>query len=194
MERLQRLAQVLVQYSVEVQAHQMVGISADVAALPLVRAVHHEVVKAGAHPILFSSDETLMRDFLRTASDEQLDWFNPLQMGFIEHADAFINLRATQNTRAMTGIDPKRLQRMARARNPFAETMLRRTAEGKFNWTLTQYPTEASAQEANLSLEEYEDFVYRATFCDRPDPVREWQLIERMQQEKIDYLKGKRQV
>ncbi len=59
-------------------------------------------------------------------------------------------------------------------------------------WVGTMYPTEGSAQEAGMSLEEYEDFVFGATFADKADPVAEWKKLGDMQQKKIDWLKGKK--
>jgi aminopeptidase len=192
--RMQKLTDVLVNYSVNVQPGQYVGIIADVSAMPMIRLVHAAVTKAGGFTTMLLTDEAITRSYLRNANDDQLDRLDPLEMEMIERVDAMISLRATNNTRAMTGIDPKRVQRMAAARRPRQETFLRRSAEGTLQWTLTQYPTEASAQEANMSLEEYENFIYSATFCDLDDPVAEWRKVSEMQQGKVDYLKGKNSV
>lgn len=192
--QMQRLAKVLVNYAVAVQPGEWVGLSGDVLALPILREVHREILAAGGHVSLRMSDEAMARTFLRNANDDQLNWLNPMQQQFIEEADVMINVRAPANTRAMTGIDPKRMQQVAAARRPLTQTYMRRSAEGSFKWVVTQYPTEASAQEANMSLEDYADFLYGATFCDREDPVAEWQRMSAMQQRKVDYLKGKREV
>ncbi|MEL6151039.1 MAG: aminopeptidase, partial [Chloroflexota bacterium] len=151
-------------------------------------------LKAGGNPSVGFADEMMSRTFLREANDAQLDWLNPVMMLDISEADALISLRSTTNTRSMTGIDPKRMQQTRKARKPVMEKYMARSAEGVFKWTLTQYPTEGSAQEANMSLEEYADFVYSATYCDQDDPVARWQEVNAMQQEKVDWLKGKKQV
>ena len=105
-----------------------------------------------------------------------------------------IAIRASNNTRAMTNIDPNRVQRNQKARKPLTEAYLSRSAVGELNWVLSQCPTEADAQEANMSLEEYADFVYSATFCHLDDPVSEWEKLSAMQAEKIEWLKGKKLV
>src|SRR5205085_10215152 len=51
---------------------------------------------------------------------------------------------------------------------------------------------QASAQDAEMSLAEYEDFVFRAGLLDRADPVAEWKRISERQQRLVDYLNGKR--
>ncbi|MEM6283209.1 MAG: aminopeptidase [Chloroflexota bacterium] len=192
--RLQRLADLLVNYCTEIQAGDYVIIRADVSALEAARLVYAAVVEAGAHPSVSMGDEAMSRIFLRDGVDAQLNWLNPTVRLQIEQANALISLRSTVNTRAMTGIDPKRMQQTRKAQKPVIETYMKRSAAGDFKWTLTQYPTEGSAQEANMSLEEYADFVHGATFCDHEDPVAKWQEVNAMQQEKVDWLKGKKQV
>lgn len=192
--RLKRLADVLVNYSVSIKPGDWTVISGDATALPALRLVYQAVLEAGGNPSLMITDEFMQRTALRLASEDQINWIDPLQREFFDKADAYIVVRSTANTRAMTGIDPRRMQQSQAARRPLLETYMRRSAEGSFLWVLTQYPTEASAQEANMSLEEYEEFVYSATFCDKDDPVARWRELSATQQSKVDWLKGKRNV
>lgn len=192
--RIDNLADILVNYSTKVQPGEWVGVLGDVAALPLVRAVYSEVIKAGGNPALMLSDETLTREFARLANDEQMEWLDPAQTLYYNNADVYIRCTAYPNTRAMTSVDAKRVQKIQNARRPWLETRMQRAADGKMKWVGTMYPTDGSAQEAGMSLEEYEDFVFRATFADKPDAVGEWKKLGEMQQKKIDWLKGKKNV
>jgi aminopeptidase len=189
--RLKRLASVLVNYSTEVQPGQWVGVLGDVAALPALREVFEAVVKAGGNPTLMMHDEVMMRAFLRNASDEQLSWLDPSLAAYYDKADVYIRVGSSQNTRSMTNISAAKVQKWRKALRPFLDTRLDRAAKGEMRWVGSWFPTEASAQEANMSLEEYEDFVYSATFCDREDPVAAWKELSAMQQEKVNWLKGK---
>ncbi|MBZ0298087.1 MAG: aminopeptidase [Anaerolineae bacterium] len=192
--RLERLANVLVNYSTEVKPGQWVGILGDVMALPALREVYKEVVKAGGNATLLIGDSYMERYFLREANDEQIAWLDPSQTLYYEQADVYIRIGASANTRALTSIPGKRMQKIQAARSSWLDARLDRAARGEMNWVGTLYPTEASAQEANMSLEEYEDFVYGATFCDREDPVAAWMELSAMQQKKVDWLKGKQHV
>jgi aminopeptidase len=71
---------------------------------------------------------------------------------------------------------------------------MRRSADGSLRWVGTQYPCQAYAQEADMSLNAYTDFVYQATFADQPDPVARWQEVHQTQQRLVDWLSGKQQV
>lgn len=192
--RQQRLADLLVNYSTEVQKGEWVGILGDVNALPVLRQVYEAVIKAGGYPSLMLSDEYMTRTFLREANDEQIAWVDPSNKLYLENADAYIRIGAPGNTRALSNISGSRVQQVRKAQRESLNTRLGRAARGEFKWVGTLFPTEALAQEANMSLEEYEDFVYGACFCDKEDPAAEWRKLSEMQQKKIDWLVGKKDV
>lgn len=192
--RRRRLARLLVDYSTAVQPGDWVGILGNFGSLPILRDIYEAVIDAGGQPSLLVEDERMQRYFLRHASDEQMTWIDPSLRLYVEQADVYIRALAQENTRAMTNIDAQRSQRQRAAQSDILQTRLKRSARGDFRWVGTLFPTQAAAQEANMSIEEYEDFVYRACFCDRDDPAGEWRKLSEMQQQKVDYLAGKRHV
>ncbi|MCY3866608.1 MAG: aminopeptidase [Chloroflexi bacterium] len=189
--RRRKLAQLLVNYSTEVQAGDWVGILGEFSSLPIMRDVYEAVIDAGGHPSLVVSDDQMQRYFLRHASDEQLNWVDPSLRRYTEEADVYIRVNAPDNTRAMSNIGADRLLAWQAGQREIMQTRLGRAARGEFRWVGTMVPTQASAQEANMSLEDYEDFVYGACFCDADDPAAEWRKLSDMQQQKVDYLAGK---
>ena len=193
-QRRRRLADLLVNYSTEAGRGDWVGILGDVGSLPILRDVYEAVIDAGGHPSLIISDERMQRYFLRNASDEQMNWIDPGLKRYTEEGDVYIRVGAPENTRAMSNISAGRMQAWRAAQSEILQTRLERAARGQFRWVGAMYPTQASAQEASMSLEEYEDFVYAACFCDRDDPAAEWRKLSQMQQSKVDYLAGKRQI
>jgi aminopeptidase len=56
------------------------------------------------------------------------------------------------------------------------------------------FPTQAYAQDAEMSLAEFEDYVYSTTYADAEDPVAMWQKIHDEQQRLVDWLAGKKHV
>ena len=68
---------------------------------------------------------------------------------------------------------------------------MNRAAEKQLRWSGTQYPTQASAQDAEMSLADYEDFVFSAGLLDKPDPVAAWKQVSERQQRLADLLNGK---
>lgn len=158
--RVDELARILVHHSTAVKAGEVVQITGEPAAEPLLLACYREVLRAGAHPLLMVGLEEAARIYLVEASSEQLDYLNPISRYAVERSDALIRIEAPSNTRQLAGTDPERLVRLGRARRELVELMLAR------RWVLTQYPTQALAQDAAMALVEFEDFLYGATNVD----------------------------
>jgi aminopeptidase len=190
--RLARLADVLVSYSVGVTKEQVVRISGPPVGQPLVVELYRAVLAAGGHPVVRMAPEELEEVFLKHGSDDQLRFVNPIQKFEYERIDASIGLWGEENTKALSNVDPKRIGLNQAARKPLLETFMKRSAEGKLRWVGTQYPTQGAAQDAEMSLAEYEDFVFSAGKLDRPDPVAAWKAVSERQQRLTDFLNGKR--
>ncbi len=190
--RLVKLACLLVNYSVKIKTGDWVLVRGDVIAEPLVVEVVRQVVKAGGNPTIQLSSDGLSEAFMEEASEEQLNWVSPVNKVLYDEADVLMGIRASSNTRALTAIDPEKERIKAVAHRELTETYLRRSAAKELRWVGTQFPCPAYAQEADMSLRDYEDFVYAATFCDQENPIAEWQKIHDEQQKIIDWLAGKK--
>ncbi len=201
-QRLDKLADVLVNYSVKVKPGQLVRIVGDQVGMPLLEAIYEAVIKAGGHPLLRCGISSCQDIFLQTASEEQLKYVNPVNLAEVELIDATIGLWADVNTKSATRVDPKRSGLVSSARKPIFETFMKRAAAAEFpeqypgvrplKWVGTQFPTQASAQDAERSLREYEDFVFKAGYLDHDNPAAIWHQIRDKQQRVADYLTGKK--
>ena len=192
--RIAKLADTLVNYSTEVQPGEWVHIRSGTEAMPLLTEVVHYVVRAGGHPTIELTSDDLDEAFLTHASQEQLEWVSPLNEVYAEKIDVRIAIRSASNTRSLTGIAPDKQRIFQSSQRPMRKRWMERTAEGTHRWVGTLFPCAAYAQEADMSLRDYEDFVYAATFADQPDPVKCWTDIHDMQQRLVDWLVGKEQV
>lgn len=188
---LTKLAAVLVNYSVAVKKDQLVRLSGPTPAAPLLVELYRATLAAGGHPFVRMAPEALAEIFYKQGSDEQLKFVNPITAFETEKIDCSISIWAEENTRALTNCDPRRMALGQSARRPIMETFLKRAAEGKLAWSGTQYPTQASAQDAEMSLAEYEQFVFRAGLLDSPDPIAAWKRVSERQQRLADFLNGK---
>ncbi len=192
--RIEKWARALTGYSVTIQPGQVVVISGQPAAAPLLRAVYREVVALGAYPVLLSPVEGLQAELLEHGSDDQLTWISPLERFARTEADVAITIMADTNTRRMSAIDPARQSVFTGARRDLFKTFMDRAADGRLDWTLTLYPTDAYAQDADMDTEAYTDFVLSACKLDRDDPVAAWLELKDEQQRLIDWLDGRKHV
>ena len=168
--RLEKLARVLVDYSVEAREGEQVVVFGEVGAEPLVKAIYARLLQVGAVPVLQLQLPGMQELFFEHAQDIHYKNIPSIRRFFAEEADAEIGIKAPSNTRALANVDPARQQALAGLNRPLSEIMLQ-----KNRWMLTLFPTAALAQEANMGLTEYEDFAFSAMGLDRDDPVRYWQ-------------------
>ncbi len=194
--RVQKMAQVLVNYSAGVKPGDLVSIRGTTLAEPLVLALLEETLKAGGNPRLKllpkeTSDVTGASEvMLKNASDEQLKFVSELDRQEVEQIDVSFRVLSTSNTRALSNIDPAKPAMLIQGRKELSARFLQRAADGELRWTLTAYPTMAYAQDAEMSLTEYEDFLYRACLLHNDDPVAAWKKLAKQQQLVADYLNG----
>jgi aminopeptidase len=186
--RVTRMAQTIARYSVSLKPGEQLLILTSVPGLPLAREVHREALALGALPMVRTLHPEIEELLYRHGSDEQVKFVPEYQRQELESLNARLVIRGEENVMTLAGADPARLTLGRQARRPLLERMLARKAAGELKNCLTQYPTSGSAQEAGMSLADYEDFVFGACFADRPDPIAAWRELSRKQQAYVDFL------
>ncbi len=186
--RIEKLAKLIVNYSVSVKKGDSVLINIPQAAEPLALEIYREVLRAGGYPLMIPSMERASEIFYEEAKDHQLDYCSPYKKFIYETIDCTIGVQADSNTRALSNADPKKMARSQAASMPIFEIYMKRSAEGKLRWVGLPYPTASMAQEASMSLSEYEKFVYSACLVDRKDPIAEWKKVSKSQEGMAKYL------
>lgn len=186
--RLQKLAKVLVNYSLRLKQGDKFIISGPDIAAPLIREVFREATRAGAHVETHITIDGLEEILLREGNDEQLSYVSDMYKLDIEYFDARLVIWAQQNTRALSGVDPARLALQRGAYAPLFKRAIERMAKGEERWCGTLFPTHAHAQDAGMSLSDYEDFVYGVGLLDLDDPVTAWRRVYAEQQRIVEYL------
>lgn len=192
--RLDKYADILVNYSNEVKLGDWVIILGNLVAEPLLVEIHKHVLRAGGHTNVSMTSEKFSENFFKEASDEQLKHITPYERMLFEDADVLFSIVAHRNTRALAAADPSKQQISGAARQDLMKTYKRRSASKELRWVIANFPCDALAQEADMSLADYEDFVYQATYADQDDPVKEWQRIHDEQEHLVKWLAGKKKV
>lgn len=192
--RLDKLADVLVRYSTKVKPGDLTAVWGEPGAMPLIEAVFDAVLRAGGNPFWMPRSEGLTDRLLRFGNDAQIGYANPVMTDICERIDVSIGIWAEQNTRTMSRYDPAKAALLQQARKPFLSRFMKRESEGALRWVGTQYPTLAAAQDAEMSLSQYEDFVFGAGLLHMHDPVSAWERVRERQSGVCAYLQGKKEV
>jgi len=187
-QRYEKLAKVLVQYSVGVRKDDLVVISGAPVAEPLVVEVYRQVLKAGAHGIVRTNPPSLGEVFFKTAKEHQLKYVSPIAEFETEKVDRVISIWADDNTKALANVDAKKQATRSAATRKLFKRFLEREAKGELKWVGTQFPCNASAQDAEMSLDEYEDFVLRACLVHLPNPTAAWKAVHAKQEKIVQFL------
>lgn len=189
--RIIKYAQTLVHYSLEVEKGNLVVIQGYEAAYPLIEACYREVVKVGAHPFVLMKHD-LNEILLKEGTNEQLAYISPLSKELVKKADRLLNIGGGNNTKYMSNIDPKKISHFNKAHGEISKLQMDRATKGELKWSLCMYPTQSLAQEAGMSLREYEEFIFEACLLNDEDPTVSWKKIRDSQQNLVNYLNGKK--
>jgi len=192
--RIGRWAHTLVHYCLNVKEGETVVIRATPLADPLVEAVYRELLHVGAYPVSLPEMEHLDELLLREGNENQLARSYSALSALAEQIDAQLVIGSKSNTRAMTNVDSARLAQRRQAYAEVSRVLRRREQAGSFRWASTLYPTSAYAQDAEMSLREFEEFVFDVCYLNDPDPIARWSEVSVQQQRYVDWLAGRKRV
>lgn len=190
--RINKFAQILVDHSTQVKPGDRVAITTSTSAVPLVKELYKLVLLRGGHPHVlmdFPGQEEL---FITHAGEDQIQYVPRFHKMAFEEFEVLIKIRADENTRSLAGVDPERQARRQKTIFSLIQSQLVRGADKSLRWVSTIFPTNAYAMEADMSLDAYEDFVFRAMHADdgTPNPVAHWQDVKASQQAIIERIQG----
>jgi aminopeptidase len=175
--RYDRLAELVLDHSLGLKAGEVLRIEAEAVAAPLILPLHREAIKRGAHAYTALDLAGLNELLVGRGSDEQLEFVSPIELREMDTIDAAISIWSETNTRSFSRADPDRRQRQLAAQRQVAIRRRDRVTRRELRWCGTLCPTNAHAQDAEMSLDDYEDFVFRACHVLDDDPVGHWRRI-----------------
>ena len=193
-KRIAKMARTLINYSTATKPGDKILIRAtSPAAEPLVQALYQEALRAGA----FAYTYTHLRDenslaLEATNNPALLGAVNPMLELMYQNADIVIRIEASENLRALSDYPPEQQKARAKGLSDLIAIQMRREGEGSLRRCTTLFPTQGYAQTAGMSLQQYQEFVYRACKVHLDDPVAAWKTVEAEQQRLVDYLAGKK--
>ena len=162
--RTQKLAKLIVDYSVSVKPNENVIISGRTEAQDFIIALYKEVLLKGAHPILRINLPGLEPFFYKYAKTHQIEKF-PEHFDFmVKNAQKYIGISTENNTRELTLCDPKKITARQKIIHPISDYIVNQ--KDKILRCTVGFPCSALAQEAEMSLTDYENFVYNSCLQD----------------------------
>ena len=190
-ERVDKLADILTEYSIPLEAGQKAVVEGTTLAEPLILAIYERLLKRGVLVRLEPVFPHAAQVFYANAKQAQLDYLWEPDRWVRENVDARFVILSDENTKQLSRVDPAKQAAAARARKPLIDISMQRTAAKQFRWMVTLLPTEAYAMDAGMSLAEYEDFYFGACLVDKPDPIAEWKAMAARHARLLEWMKGR---
>ncbi len=154
--RVRELAEIVVAHSTRVRKRDNVLIQYADDGLDLAAGIHKECSSRGANALILTTPVEVVKCYYDVTAPTYLRNFPSHYYALVRSSDVIISIRSEKNTKALSSVDPKRISQRTVATKKIADERLRK------RWCLVQYPTASYAQDAEMSLAEYEDFVYGA--------------------------------
>jgi aminopeptidase len=183
-----KYASLLVDYCLAVKANERVYISSTYLAEPLLQELLKCIYSRGAtaHINIELQDQTKI--IFDAASEDVLKKENAIQKYIVENFDCYLVVRAPFNLRDTQNVDTNKRIAATEGNKEINKIYNERTGSYKMRRSLCQFPTQASAQEAGMSLKEYENFIFQSCFLYEENPIEAWKQLGRNQQTATDYL------
>ncbi|MEO0258817.1 MAG: aminopeptidase [candidate division WOR-3 bacterium] len=191
---IRNLTNILLDYSLELKEGEIFIINSTYLAEPLLLEIYKEALLRGAHPVLKVTIPDAGYVFFKYANEKQVTFIPPWAKEEVKNASAFLNIMAVKNAKALRNADPEKMKLSNIASREILEIFQERETKGELRWCVTLYPTDGSAQEAEMSLQEFEDFVVSAGHLDLDDPVAYWKDVDRTQEKIVKYLETKKEI
>ena len=177
--RVERLAELIVEYSLELERGQVVRIDGYEVASPLALALYRAAVRAGAFPYTNLTLTALGEILLEEGSEEQISHVSPIQWSEVDAVDALVTIWSETNTKSFSRADERKHSALIAAKRKLSNRRWERIARGEMRWCGTLHPTHAHAQDADMSLAEYEAFYFAACHTDKERPADHWRRVSR---------------
>lgn len=183
----QKYANLLVNYCVSLKPGERLFVQSTTLAAPLVKEVYRAAIKAGGHCEFNLSVEGMGDIMMEEGNEDQLKYIPTLYERAITEFEAYINIRAPFRLRGPKP-DAEKAKIRSQAMQPLTNLYFERTGDLRLKRSLCLFPTQALADEAGMSLEEYTDFIFKGCKLDQPDPKAAWLEVRANQQKIVDHL------
>src|SRR5213595_1056285 len=160
-ERFDRLAKLLVEYSIRLKRNETVLIEAfdtpDEMTVALIRAARN----AGGVPFAQVYHARVNRALALQATDRQLNLVVSHELARMKKMNAYIAVRGSHNITELSDVPPDKMQLIGKKMRPVQDQRVKRT-----KWVVLRWPTPSMAQLAGMSTEAFEDFYFEVCTLD----------------------------
>jgi aminopeptidase len=154
-ERFDKLAKLLVEYSIRLKRNETVLIEAFDIPDEMTAALIGAARNAGGVPFAQVYHARVNRALALEASDRQLNIMASTELARMKKMNAYIAMRGSHNITELADVPPEKMQLIGKKMRPVQDQRVKRT-----KWVVLRWPTPSMAQLAGMSTEAFEDFFF----------------------------------
>lgn len=191
-----QLANLLVNYCIEVCPNDRLFIDGSSICIPLIEYIYEETLisKGNVCFIQYGLTDKMSSSYYTYANNRQLKYVPEWESAIVDEITCYVNILSDENTKMSTNADLGRQRVINKARKKIDDKWNSLMSSKDFRWVMTLFPTNAYAQDAEMSLLEFQDFVFKACKLYYKDPVKEWNKQRRFQNRIIKRLLGSKKI
>jgi len=178
--RIERLAEIIVNYSIKTEPGENILIEATDVPRELIQAIARQVHRAGGNAFVNLRDRQIMRDLLIDAPEEQIRIWAENDARFMSMMDGYVAVRGSSNLYEWADIPAEKLSQYERL---YMKPVHMEQRAKHTKWVVLRYPNEAMAQLAQTSTEAFTQFYFDVCCMDYAKLNHAMDaLVERMKQ------------
>ena len=194
MSILQKYAHLLVNYCLELKPGENLLVQSTTLAEPLIKEVYREALRAGALVDVHLRFQEQGKILMEEADNKQLAHISPLYQQAMQTYKAYLHIMAPFNLREEQGANEEKVRIQRESQKDIQKLYFERTATRDLKRNLCLFPTDALAQNAGMSTEDYSRFVWQACKLEDDDPIKSWKEVGTQQQKIVDFLNKKTEI
>lgn len=186
----EKLAKLVCDYSLKIKEGDIVEIRGESCAEPFIKVLYRYILTKKGYPLVRMSFNEQLYTFYKYADNKILEMLPEILLTTSKTLNALIHIDSEANTKHLSNVDPAKVALHKKTTKVLKDIMFEREAKGEFRWVIAPYPTFAMAQDAEMSLDDYSEFIKMACKLDEEDPVEAWEKVNRYQEQVVDILTG----
>jgi len=172
---IKKIAEIFVNYSCKIKKGDVVLISADLEAKPLVKEIYRQSLLRGAYPRIEWGIDDFSKIYYDNVNKDQLLYYPKISEFAFKNTDVFIYIRSPLNRDELKNCDTRKMTLRQKILRPLLEIRLKK------RWLVFIWPNKTYAKDAGLSLNKFKKFVFEATLLD-------WKKISKRMNKIASYL------
>ncbi len=161
--RIEKLADLLINYSCAVQPGENVLIEAIDVPHEFTKALVRAAGEAGGRPVVWLKSNEVQRALMLAGTAEQWDVIADVEKGMMQKAQCYLGIRGNANVSEMSDVpaDKQKLYERSVWKRVHHDVRIKKT-----RWCVLRWPNPSMAQMAEMSTEAFEDFYFNVCTLD----------------------------